>query len=342
MLLTAWGANETLWSLLHFVLGGVTGLFLFSFYFVILLIILLFSCTGSTPLRLCKAQVKVSVRSRASRGAVIENPQHSAPDSAQKHRQLRHGCGPHGNKNHRQHTPRLLVFWRVFLWSAQSHLPRFIFPLGHATNLQSGGSVFLSSVVPCSGKSIKNKTPRLIALPQSTVAVPARYSVCLLSSVFLLLDSWQCAFGLRWKSFFKTSGFRREQTPSGHRHTNSIISYVWPLKLTLVVLCHLHSLVCELTLHVSILTLKKKKRCWPETKDVFLLFSFFKLKLGQANFVLVYTQKHQTNQNNWASQHAPFHTFDITLNNIQHCCTLLCVALISAWVALSQIVHCHF
>lgn len=39
--------------------------------------------------------------------AVIENPQRSPPDSAERRRQQRHGCGPHGNKNHRQRSARL-------------------------------------------------------------------------------------------------------------------------------------------------------------------------------------------------------------------------------------------
>lgn len=201
-----------------------------------------------------------------------------------------------------------------FLWSTRSHLPCFISPLGHATNLQSGGSVFLSSVVTCS-QQLKTETPQQIVLPQSTVAVPVRYNVCLLSSVFLLLYSWQCAFGLRWKSF-KTSGF------SGHRHTNSIISYVWPLKVSRFV-CHFVSLAQSCTwANTSCFQfshLKKGKR-GVDLKQKLLFFSWNWVRLILCWFTL---RNIKPTKNNWTSQCAPFHTFHITLNNIEHCCTII-------------------
>lgn len=154
---TARGANETLWSLSHFALDGVTAFFCF-----------VFSCTGSTHLlQPCKAQVKVSVRSQASRGVGrpgtlarlwLKIPstglltQHKNVDSRGT------AAAPTVIKitdSTRLNSSFFGGFY--FLWSAWSHLPRFISPLGHATNLQGGGSVFLSSVVPCSCKSIKNK-----------------------------------------------------------------------------------------------------------------------------------------------------------------------------------------
>lgn len=206
-----------------------------------------------------------------------------------------------------------LFFFFYFLWSARSHLPRFIFPLGHAANLQSGSSVFLSSAVPCSRKSIKNKNSSANCI--TTVHSGCTRTLQRLSFVFFCLfavGQLTVCVWFRMKVFFslKPAGLGGSRLPAD-TDTQTLLSVMYVL--TLVVLCHLQSLEHELTLHVSILTLKKKKG----KRGVDL-----KQKLGQANFVLVYTQKHQTNQNNWASQRASFHTFHITLNNDEHCCTL--------------------
>lgn len=280
------------------------------------------SCTGSTHLpRPCKARVKGSVRPRASRGAGrpgaparlwLKIPstalltQHKNVDSR----------GPAAaptvikiTDSTRLNSSFFGGFY--FLWSARSHLPRFISPLGHATNLQSGGSVFLSSVVSCSCKSIKNKNSSANCI--TTVHSGRTRTLQRLSFVFWLFAAGQLTacvwFKMKGLGFFKPAGL------GGSRHRNSIISDVWPLKVTLVVLCHLHSLVRELALHVSILTFGKKKE--KDLKQKLLFSSWNWVRLILCWFTL---RNIKPTKNNWASQCAPFHR---TLNNIGHCRTLI-------------------